>query len=1190
MLIDKQQTTPKYKSNENIFTMASHLHARRKPHSQDQQQPHNVHLRQSPNSEGSDKLHLHASSSFGSSLSTPAKRQRRLRIISIGLVLLFSTALVITHCLLSSRKSHHNGDRFFYAQPSSTRLSEEVLQPPPPSSESSSSSPCPFQQTDFRVNNLLNPFPLALPDAKPVFSWALVPTTKKSSQNHYQTAYRIVCATVQDNEENVLWDTGKIVSRETLQIEYAGLPLTSLQRVQWNVTVWDEHDNECFQEQDNWFETGLLDEAAWQDAQWLARDNPNEKSRNATDDMMCQMMEASDENQAPRFRTTVTLPNPVTENIASIRAYVTGLGYYQLYINGQRVGDSLLDPGWTTYSKRMFYSTYDVTSLFHEAEEHVIAVELGNGWWNPLPFLLWESPDMNLRKNLVQEQGFTTSTPMFRLQVFVFYTDGRVESLVKSSADNEDDTEKHHEWLASGSPTTFNNIFLGEKYDARLESLYHQWNAREYDATLLEQNWKPAVMANATGLGRLEAQAIPPIRRQETHTTTLLSQQPLLVNNTTTDMQMLVLDTGVNHAGSCRIQLQGDYPQLEGHEIHLLYGELLWKNGTVNGRTAVVGQIKKHNPLASPCQPEIAYQTDVVTLGAATNLDWTPSWSWHGFRYVEVVLPAIIRPEDFHLECFTMRTDVDAISHFSSSDPYLTNLRTLVRNTLDSNMMSVLSDCPHRERFGYGGDALAAGEAAMSIYDFSAFFRKRIHDFNDAQRTISNEDDRDNPNNKLTGFTETTPYVGIADKGLGPGTGPIGWQTFQPEAQLWLYKYYGDVKTMRESFPHTQAYIDLLDSANTSLIEGGLGDWMPTDETDVAFTGLGFQRMSYLAFSNITEILGMSPDIAVRYRQKAADLTHQINERFLVGRSSSMLDRIKSYLNLQFFRGGGQMGDYLVGTENRTGNITQTGQAMALFNGHLESDQDLKRHALLRMVQNTHQSTFIRGAGQCKDESPFQPQCGEEKGGPGPHMTTGMFGIKWYLMALADGGMNDLAYEVVTTKSYPSLGWMMNNPFTNATTIWESFYFSDDMYSHNHPMFGSIETWLIQSVAGIQQHPDARGMDRILIRPNPPSQLLNAEARFRSHRGMIASSWKKEGSTNNAFTLTVTIPPNCRATVHVPSSRATRVIHNEQDVTATSRWVPSLASPDRGAFVSDIGSGVHEFKSELDGSDGISIQ
>jgi alpha-L-rhamnosidase len=223
-----------------------------------------------------------------------------------------------------------------------------------------------------------------------------------------------------------------------------------------------------------------------------------------------------------------------------------------------------------------------------------------------------------------------------------------------------------------------------------------------------------------------------------------------------------------------------------------------------------------------------------------------------------------------------MRSDVGRVANFTSSDTFLSELRAMNRNTFDSNMMSVQSDCPHRERFGYGGDPLGCGEAGLSMYDFSSFYRKRVLDFNDASRgSITNS-------TSFAGFTETSPFVNIADAGVQPGSmdGPIGWEAFAPVAQLWLYKYYGDTITLRESYPFTKAYVEFLEKSDVARIEGGLGDWMPAQQTSKKYTGLGFQRMSYRAFANISAILNESSSVAAEWNAKADEIDAAINKEF----------------------------------------------------------------------------------------------------------------------------------------------------------------------------------------------------------------------------------------------------------------------------------------------------------------------
>ena len=1008
---------------------------------------------------------------------------------------------------------------------------------------------CKLKPTRFRTNNLRNP--LAIASLRPVFSWALAfldgsysPSVTENYEDaatdYHQSAYRIICTEIRVEDsaqtDKVLWDSGKVSSQETLQIPYQGEPLKSLQRIQWSVQVWDQNGEECkYDDESPWFDTGLLDENAWGGAEWITRF----RKPLMWNTSLCSMMEENDENQAPRFRTTFGISSKDMEDLVQIRAYVVGLGYYQMYINGNRVGDSLLDTAWTTASKRVFYAAHDVTSLIKDthSQKHALGIELGNGWWNPHPILIFKR--INLRIPLVKDQGMTSSRPMFRLHVYGFSKDGSVVSLLKSSSEMG--------WLAAGSPTVFNDIYLGEKYNAQLEPFYDGWTTvsyqpRRHNNYLCGCSWRSPVQTDASGLGKLEAQEIPPVRRQSTLTTNILSQ-----NQTSDGGTIAILDTGKNHAGSCRIRIENQNGALRGQRVLLKYGELLTKWGELNVFTSVAGHITSKNPDV-PCQPDVAAQQDVVQLGSR-SLDWTPSWSWHGFRYIEMTLPPSLPLSDVSVECFTMRTDVDVVANFSSSDPWLSDLRQLVRNTFDSNLMSVQSDCPHRERVGYGGDALGCGEAGLSIYDFSAFYRKRILDYNDAQHVS-------NITGKLDGFTETAPVVGVEINGMGPGTGPIAWEAFQPEAQLWLYKYYGDTRTMHESLKHTRAYIDLLDS-EPGGIENGLGDWLAVHGTNVAYTGLGFQRMSYLAYANITEILGMPPAIARHYRDKAAQLVDTINERFLRKDDS---------------------GAYNVGIKDRVGNARQTGQGMALFNG-ISHCQAARKKALLQLADNVRSASFLEGACLPWSKSTFQSECKTAIGGPGPHLTAGMLGIKWVLMALADGGLNDLTYDMLSADSYPGFRWMTNNQFANATTVWESFFFSDGLKSHNHPMFGSTEVWLLQSVAGIQPHPSARGMDHVLIRPNPPSQLSHASASYESPRGVFSVAWEKRAVADDEITiqLNATIPPNCHATVHVPaSSPSDRLLYHGFSV-QDARWIPSLLT-DQGSFAMNVGSGFHSFR------------
>eukprot|EP00658_Telonema_sp_P-2_P055596 TRINITY_DN4418_c0_g1_i9.p1 TRINITY_DN4418_c0_g1~~TRINITY_DN4418_c0_g1_i9.p1 ORF type:complete len:291 (-),score=57.84 TRINITY_DN4418_c0_g1_i9:362-1234(-) len=256
--------------------------------------------------------------------------------------------------------------------------------------------------------------------------------------------------------------------------------------------------------------------------------------------------------------------------------------------------------------------------------------------------------------------------------------------------------------------------------------------------------------------------------------------------------------------------------------------------------------------------------------------------------------------------------------------------------------------------------------------------------------------------------------------------------------------------------------------------------------------------MSYLAMSNISLILKDSASSAV-YRSKADAVTERINRLFL----------------------NTSTGTYAVGGRG-DGGSSQCGQGMSIFEGIVPAAQKTQAVAALRDGV-TAATNLTNTAGQ-----------GPVQGGSGPHITAGMFGIKWALMALSDNGLNDLAFEAVSSPSFPSLGWMMKNQFANATTTWESYFYSNNTFSHNHPMFGSYTVWLMQSVGGIQPHPAANGMDRVLIKPRPPQALNSATVQFESARGLIMVSWNQNSPAGAQ--LNVTIPPNVRADLLVPGA------------------------------------------------------
>lgn len=891
--------------------------------------------------------------------------------------------------------------------------------------------------------------PLGLDRPRPRLSWQLV----ANERNQLQTAYQILAASDPSRlapGKADLWDTGKVPSAQSVHVLYQGQPVHSGQRVFWMVRAWDRNDKPSGYSSPAWWEMALLAPADWQ-AQWITRQTPTIPG----DDPFA-------DHPAPLFRKEFVLD----KKIARARVYVSGLGYYELRLNGERVGDHLLDPGWTTYSERVLYSTYDVTRQLQRGP-NALGVMLGNGWFNPLPLRLWNS--INLREHL------TIGQPRFILRLVVDFADGT------SRAITSDET-----WEVGDGPILRNNVYLGEAYDARKEK--PGWDRPGFGAA----DWEPVVAATEA-LGPLRAQDAPPIRLTRT-------LKPVRV--TEPKPGVFIYDFGQNFAGWARLRVKGP----AGARIRMRYGELLYPDGTLNGMTAVCGQIKQGGPnyhYDGKGAPKTAFQMDEYILKGDGQEVYTPRFTFHGFRYVEVTSePSEVRVTS--LEGLRLNSDVASAGSFECSNPLFNRIQQMVLWTELSNLFSVESDCPHREKFGYGGDIVAASEMALFNFDMARFYAKAVDDLGDAVR----------PNG---GFTETAPFVGIASDGLGEKAGPVGWGTAQPLLQWQLYQYYGDRALLEANYETTKRWISFLHScARDGILDNGISDHESLVAKPRALTGTVFYYLNVTTFSRIARALGKETDALSAER---------------------LAEQIKTAFNTRFLQRG--TGCYDI--------ATQACQAFALDVGLVPPEEQHRALAVLvRDIEDTHQG----------------------------HLTTGIFGTKFMLQALAEAGRSDVAFNIVNQRSFPGWGHMLAN---GATTLWEHWEFSDNTYSHNHPMFGSVSEWFYKVPAGINLAADAVACDRILIKPQPVGDLTWVKAGYDSVRGKIVSEWGREGRT---FRLRVRVPVGATATVFLPATPSSPVTESGAPL-ERARGVQFLRW-ERARAVLGIGSGEYNFASTLE--------
>jgi len=343
--------------------------------------------------------------------------------------------------------------------------------------------------TNLRCEYLTNP--LGIDVTQPRFAWVL----EDSERGQTQSAYQVLVATSADelsHDQGDAWSSGRVASDNSTQVAYAGKALESGRRYYWKVRAWDKGGAASAYSQPAWFEMGLLAPSDWK-GQWIG-----------------------DANQ---FRTEFSLAAPV----ARARATIAGIGYYELHINGERIGRSVLDPAWTTYEKRVLYATYDVTPYF-QAGANAIGVMLGQGWY---------------------------AKRALRFQLEVELADGRHFQVQSNTS-----------WKARNGPVVSDSVYNGEVYDARLEA--PGWDRAGFD----DSAWRAAASV-AGPQGVLSAQMMPPIRNVDTLVPlSMKSPKP----------GVYVYDMGQNMSGWAELRVRGP----RGATVKMSFAELTYDDGMIN--------------------------------------------------------------------------------------------------------------------------------------------------------------------------------------------------------------------------------------------------------------------------------------------------------------------------------------------------------------------------------------------------------------------------------------------------------------------------------------------------------------------------------------------------------------------------------------------------------------------------------
>lgn len=500
--------------------------------------------------------------------------------------------------------------------------------------------------------------PIGVDEASPRLSWKLM----DSRQGAKQTAYRLYVgkdslAVIQRKAD--AWDTKKIDSDISLQ-RYQGATLQPFTKYYWMVEVWDK-DGKASNSLVSSFETGMMNMANWQGT-WISDGNNIDK------------------RPAPYFRRVFS---PEKKKIKAARAYVAAAGLYELYLNGEKVGNHRLDPMYTRFDRRNLYVSYDVTAQV-KAGKNAVGVLLGNGWYNMQSIAVWNFDTAPWR-----------ARPTFCMDLRITYEDG-TSTVVKTDGD----------WKTSSGPVVFNSIYTAEHYDARLEQ--KGWNTADFD----DQKWR-GVSLRAVPSTQVVTQLMHPIRDVQT-----IPVQSMKVFNDTT----YVFDLGRNIAGVTQIAVQGQ----AGTIVRIKHGERLLPNGRVDLSNIDVYYRPKDN--SDP------FQTDLFTLKGEGIETFKPKFNYKGFQYVEVTSSKPIKLEKSSITGYFMHSDVPVAGRVNSSSALVNKLWAATNNSYLSNLYGYPTDCPQREKNGWTGDGHFAIESGLYNFDGITVYEKWLADHRDEQQ------------------------------------------------------------------------------------------------------------------------------------------------------------------------------------------------------------------------------------------------------------------------------------------------------------------------------------------------------------------------------------------------------------------------------------------------------------------------
>lgn len=858
---------------------------------------------------------------------------------------------------------------------------------------------------NLRCDFWTNPQGIDVPN--PVLSWTIKTNAEKRAMR--QTAYMVVVASSLEKlkkEEGNLWNSGKIQSSQMGQIIYGGKTLKSSQQCWWKVKIWDEKGTESEWSAPSQWTMGIINDEDWK-AKWISAVGAEKyahlyKSAKTDFNLKRDLAEFTAFNpkpEDPNFSSMLIRKEFASQSgLKRAVVHVSGLGQYEMFINGSKVGNYIMAPGWSYYPKTVLYDTYDVTKQI-KTGSNAIGLILGNGMYNI-------QPDSIRYVKFLNSYGPLKAIVQLRLE----YENGTVQTVCSDKT-----------WQVTTGPITYSNFFGGEDYDARLEP--QGWNQPSFKA---DKRWTQAIECDGTG-GKLKGLSCSssPVKAIE-------SLKPIKINKIKPNLW--VYDLGQNTSIMPEITIKGN----PGAYVRIIPSELLKPDGTVDRTSATQGGVR-------PAWWQ-------YTISSRQTEKWFPKFFYQGGRYLQVELfPAkndSILPIVEKLNGVVVHSSAEPIGKFSCSNDLFNGIYNLVRWAQRSNMMSIMTDCPQREKQGWLEQYHLNGPSLRYNFDLLPTFRKGMNDMADSQL-----------DNGL--IPNIAPEYFYAVKDINNGfRNSVEWGSSFIIVPWQQYLFSGDLSLLNRYYDKMKQYVAFLNlSAKDNIITSGLGDWYDigpkpawgSQLTPISFTGTAIFFYDNQIMAQIAAILGKTNDAAF-YQQRAEAIRQSFNKEFYQYEKSV----------------------YATGSN--------TTFAMPLFLNITEAQNRDKLIATL-VSDIRHQ---------------------------GNSFTSGEVGYRFLLGALAKEGYSEVIYDMNNQTDKPGYGYQIKKGATSLTEKWDASVGS--FGSQNHFMSGQINEWFFHDLLGIGVEEDGAGFRKSIIKPNPVGDLKWVKGSYETVSGLISVDWKQDDS------------------------------------------------------------------------------